>query len=183
MNTLPAFETERLILRGVTPEDIPAYKKYFVDYAIISQLSAGVPWPYPENGVEDYVTKVLLPIQGKDRWFWSIFLKTNPSEMIGGVDLWRVGIPEHRGFWLGKPFWGQGIMTEAVTPIMDYAFTSLGFDKLVFSNALGNVRSRRVKEKTGARLIGTRPAKLVDPAYTESETWELTKAEWSARRA
>ena len=98
--------------------------------------------------------------------------------MIGGVDLWRVGIPENRGFWLGKPFWGQGIMTEAVTPVMDYAFNELGFDKLIFSNALGNNKSRRVKEKTGARFIGTRAAKFVDPAYNEAETWELTKGEW-----
>lgn len=183
MSSIPTFQTSRLILRGVTPADIPAYKKYFEDYAIISQLSAAVPWPYPENGVADYVNNVLLPVQGKERWFWSIFLKSNPTEMIGGVDLWRVGIPENRGFWLGKPFWGQGIMTEAVRPVMDYAFTTLGFDKLVFSNALGNTKSRRIKEKTGARLIGTRPAKFVDPTYTEAETWELTREEWFTQKA
>jgi hypothetical protein len=40
-------------------------------------------------------------------------------------------------------------MTEAVSPIMDYALEVLGFDRLIFSNAVGNERSRRVKEKTG----------------------------------
>ena len=48
-----------------------------------------------------------------------MFLKTNPNELIGAVDLYRDGKPENRGFWLGKPFWKQGIMTEAVTVIMD----------------------------------------------------------------
>ena len=69
-------------------------------------------------------------------------------------------------------------MTEAVIPIMDYAFDVLGFEVLVFSNALGNDRSRRIKEKTGAKLIRTEPAQFVDPAFTERELWELTAAAW-----
>ena len=69
-------------------------------------------------------------------------------------------------------------MTEAVEPVMNYAFEKLGFDRLVFSNALGNTKSRRIKEKTGASLVGTHPAQFVSPDYTEAETWELTKADW-----
>jgi ribosomal-protein-alanine N-acetyltransferase len=175
---IPQFETERLILRAVTQSDVPSYKKHFVDYEIIRHLSSRVPWPYPENGVEDFINNFILPFQGKDKWVWGIFLKTNPDELIGVIDLWRKGIPEHRGFWLGRAFWNQGIMTEAVSPIIDYAFTSLGFEKLIFSNARGNIKSRRIKEKTGAQLIGIKPSQLVDPQYTESEIWELTKQSW-----
>ena len=58
-------------------------------------------------------------------------------------------------------------MTEAVFPITDYAFDVLGFETLFFSNALGNEKSRRVKEKTGARLLRTEPAKFVNPSYAE----------------
>lgn len=58
---------------------------------------------------------------------------------------------------------------EAVEPIINYAFDELGFQTLVFANAVGNTRSRRIKEKTGACLIGVRPAKFVNPAYTEYE--------------
>ncbi len=175
---IPSFQTDRLILKGVTLKDAPSYQKNFVDYAVISQLSSTVPWPYPENGVEEFIRTFILPRQGQDRWVWGIFLKTNPDEMIGGIDLWRKGTPEHRGFWLGKAFWGQGYMTEAVKPVMDYAFDHLGFETLIFSNAVGNTKSRRIKEKTGARFIGTRPAKFVSSDYTEAETWELTKQEW-----
>jgi len=124
-----------------------------------------------------------VPAQGNDRWVWGIFLKVNPIELIGVVDMWRDGRPENRGFWLGRKFWGQGIMTEAVQPIMNYAFEVLGFEKLVFSNALGNLKSRRVKEKTGARLVGIRPAEFVNPAYTKAETWELTREEWTKFRS
>jgi [ribosomal protein S5]-alanine N-acetyltransferase len=139
-----------------------------------------VPWPYPDDGVSDYIRHRLLLQQGHDRWTWAIALRTNPAELIGLVDLWRSGTPENRGFWLARPFWGQGIMTEAVTPVVDYAFDQLGFDRLIFSNARGNIASRRVKEKTGARLIGIEPATFVDPQYTERELWELTKEMWQA---
>ncbi|OFZ21073.1 MAG: hypothetical protein A2X94_07005 [Bdellovibrionales bacterium GWB1_55_8] len=181
MTSLPVFETERLILRAVQQSDAAAYEKHFVDYSVIGELAAKVPWPYPKDGVAQFLQTQIIPRQGNNRWVWGIFLKENLAELIGCVDLWRDGRPENRGFWLGKAFWGNGYMSEAVMPVMDYAFAHLGFERLVFSNAVGNIRSRRVKEKSGARLIGTRPAKFVNPAYTEAETWELTKSEWQAR--
>jgi hypothetical protein len=49
MAKLPVFTTERLILREVTEADASSYEKNFVDYEVISQLAATVPWPYPEG--------------------------------------------------------------------------------------------------------------------------------------
>ena len=181
--SLPIFRTERLILQAVSSSDISSYEKYFIDYEVISHLSAAVPWPYPKNGVSDFLNKIIFPSQGKDQWMWGIFEMQNPTELIGAVHLWRQGRPEHRGFWLGRPFWGKGYMTEAVMPVMDYAFEELGFEELVFANAVGNENSRRIKIKTGARLIATRPSKFVNPKYTEQEVWELTKEEWNKAKS
>lgn len=177
-STTPQFSTERLILKPVTLRDAPSYEKHFVDYEVIRHLSVTVPWPYPQNGIVDFINNYILPNQGKDHWIWGIFLKENPEELIGIVDLWRVGRTENRGFWLARKHWGKGLMTEAVFPVMDYAFGDLGFEKLIFANAVGNKASHKVKEKTGARLVDVRPAKFVDPQYTEHEIWELTKSDW-----
>lgn len=177
MTKLPIFETKRLILRPVTEADFESYHENFDDYEVIKHLSDQVPWPYPENGT-DFIKNMIFPRLGIDRWFWGIFLKDNQSEVVGAVDLWREPIPENRGFWLARKCWGQGLMTEAVKPINDYAFNVLKFNKLILSNAVGNVASRRIKEKNGATLIGTRPAKFVNPEYTEAETWELTNEAW-----
>ena len=179
---IPEFTTKRLILRGVVEEDAPSYTEHFVDYEVIRNLAAVVPWPYPDNGVLEFIRNTILPHQGDNRWSWGIFDKQNPLELIGVVELWRPGSPENRGFWLGRKFWGQGLMTEAVVPVMDYAFEELGFDVLVFSNALGNTRSRRVKEKTGAHLVRTEPAAFVDSTFKESEVWELSKSDWRVAR-
>ncbi len=180
MPILPVFETDRLILRDITEKDAPAYEKHFVDYEVIGTFTAGhiVPWPYPENGVLEYIRTAVIPNQGLDQWVWGICLKSAPDELIGAIWLRRKVTPGHRGFWLGKKFWRQGIMTEAVKPVVDYAFDVLGFETLVLRNAVGNSASRRIKEKNGAVFLKTEPAIFVNPAYTEREIWELTKEQW-----
>ncbi len=176
---VPTIETERLLLRMPELNDSKSYQKNFADYEVIRYLSHLVPWPYPENGVYEFLKNVILPPQGRERWTWAIFEKDHPDEVIGVVDLWKNGCPEHRGFWLAKKHWGKGFMTEAVEPVSQFAFETLNFEKLVFANAVGNLRSRRIKEKTGARLIGVEPAQFVDPQFTEHEIWELSRETWN----
>jgi len=174
----PTFETSRLVLRQVCEADVPAYEKHFIDYEVVRYLSAQIPWPYPEDGIRKFLLEQVLPALGKSRWSWAINLKESPQDLIGMVELFKPGLPQHRGFWLGREFWGRGYMTEAVQPVMDYAFNELGFEKLIFDNAVGNSRSARIKEKTGARFLERKPAKFVDPAFTEIEFYELTKENW-----
>jgi DTW domain-containing protein YfiP/RimJ/RimL family protein N-acetyltransferase len=178
LETIPTFETPRLILRGVQLSDAPSYQKHFAHYEVIKYLSARVPWPYADDGAEFFIKTMVLPEQGKTRWNWGIFLKTNPTELIGAVELFHPGIPENRGFWLAQQHWGKGIMTEAVAPVMDFAFNILKLKSLIFANALENIRSHRVKEKTGAKLIDIRAAQYADPNLTHAQYWELTKEDW-----
>ncbi len=179
---VPTFSTERLILRRPTLADAASYQRHFADYEVIRHLASHISWPYPPDGARQFLCNVILPNQGNDRWAWGIFLKENPAEIIGLVDLWRDGRPEHRGFWLSRQHWGKGYMTEAVEPVMDHAFGPLGFEELIFANAFGNQRSGRIKEKTGASFLRREPAEYVDPAYTEQEIWRLTKQDWLTHR-
>lgn len=174
----PIIKNQHLILRPLNPVDLISYQKNFNDYDIIRYLASFIPWPYPENGVEDYYYNILTPKQGKDYWHWGIFLKENPSETIGAIDLWRGNDVDNRGFWLAKKHWSKGFMTEVAIAVNDYAFNELGFEILFFGNALTNIGSRRIKEKTGAIYIGKRPFKFVDTSIQELESWKLTKEAW-----
>lgn len=176
---IPTFETERLLLKPISLDDVEGYEKGFVDYDVIRHLAAHVPWPYPVGGVQDFMENHLLPHQGKSKWCWGIFLRTDQKNLIGSIEI-RLSTTDNRGFWLAKKYWGKGYMTEAVDPVMAYAFEELNFEKMVFTNAKGNQRSRRIKEKTGAKFIGLKSAKFTDPQYTDSEVWELTKACWDS---
>ncbi len=176
-NTLE-LRTDRLLLRPITESDIQNYQKYFNNYAVVRYLNAVVPWPYPDEGAQQFYFEVIVPNQGKDRWFWAITRTGYEGELIGTIDLVRQGSPENRGFWLAEPFWGTGYMTEAVSAVNRFAFDELGFSRLIFAHAKGNIGSRRVKEKTSAVFLRTEPAKFVDREFTERELWELTKEAW-----
>ncbi|HXH30263.1 MAG TPA: GNAT family N-acetyltransferase [Bacteriovoracaceae bacterium] len=176
--TIPTFQTSRLILRGIELSDAPSYQKNFANYDVIQYLSSRVPWPYPENGVELFIKDFVLPNQGKTRWSWGIFLSEQPEEVIGVIEIFNPGIPEHRGFWLSKDHWGKGLMSEAIAPVMNFAYTTLGMESLILSNAVENTRSRRVKERSGATFLYTRPASFSNPQYTHSEYWQLTREVW-----
>jgi RimJ/RimL family protein N-acetyltransferase len=181
MSLLPTFRTRRLVVRELVPTDIPAYRANFINYQVIRQLTSAVPWPYPENGVEDYLQSEIFPHQGQGKWVWAIALEESEAELIGAVELIRHANPANRGFWLGERYWGRGYMTEAVEPINEYAFTILGFESLIFANAVGNSRSSRIKEKTGARFLRREPGSYVDPDLKEREIFELTRDDWLAR--
>ena len=172
---VPEFETRRLFLRGLKLSDAESYERKFARWEIVQHLRRTCPWPYPKGGARDWIEKEVLPKQGKGSWSWGIFLKENRKELIGNVSLWREGRPGNRGFWLTKEHWNKGLMTEANVPVLDYAFGELGFKKLIFDNAPQNKASRRIKEKTGCRYIGLRPQKFLNPEFSESEIWELSK--------
>ena len=178
MIPVPTFETERLVLRAPGLDDVAAYTRHFVDYEVVRHLAAHVPWPYPEDGVRDFLVERVLPRQGRDRWFWGLFPRERDDELIGAVELWTPGDPENRGFWLGRAYWGRGLMSEAVEPVTAFAFEVVGLERLTFCNALGNDRSRRVKEKSGARFRRSEPASFVDPVYREREIWTLEQETW-----
>jgi RimJ/RimL family protein N-acetyltransferase len=195
MLPVPKLETKRLVLRAVTLEDAPSYGRHFIDYEVVRTLANTVPWPYPDDGIENFIKYVLLPGQGKDFWAWGLFLKETPDEMpdempdrmrvemIGGLTLRREGSKGNRGFWLGRKFWGQGLMSEAVAATLDFAFNIAGFEVLHLQNAHGNEASRRIKLSTGARYVGEDVGHYVDPALTITELWELRKEDWLAHKS
>ncbi len=179
---MQTFETSRLLVRPICEEDAEAYEANFADFEIIRHFAKSVPWPYPKGNARCHIVSEIIPNLGKNRWTWCLFLKTDPLLLIGAIDLWRPGHPENRSFWLGKEYWGRGLMTEAVIPTTDYAFDKIGFDVLILSNAAGNTRSRRIKEKAGARFLRNEPMDFNDPSFTHSEIWELSCAAWRTAR-
>jgi len=116
-----------------------------------------------------------------EEWHWTLRLKSAPARMIGFISLMRR--PEHnRGFWLGTPWHGQGLMTEACDAVTDYWFDVLHQPILRAPKAAANLASRRISESQGMRLVSTYEGEYVS-GRMPGEVWEITAEEWKARRS
>ena len=142
-------------------------------------LTKHVPWPYPPDGAYKFYRDVALPAMEQGRaWHWTLRLKSNPSQVIGSIALIR-NESENRGFWLGLPWHGQGLMTEACEAVTDYWFDVLKFPVLRVPKAIANTASRRISEKQGMRVIAPEERDYVS-GRLPSELWEITAEEWHA---
>lgn len=112
---------------------------------------------------------------------WALRLKTSPDQLIGSIALMRSS-DENRGFWLGLPWQGKGLMSEACETVTDYWFNVLGFSVLRVPKAIPNVASRRLSEKQGRRVIAKMDRDYVGGRFP-AELWEFTAGEWNRGRA
>lgn len=84
------------------------------------------------------------------------------------------------GYWIGVPFWGQGLIAEAVRELMRYAFEDLNMKKVWCGYFDGNEKSKRVQEKCGFQYQFTNKDKewpLMNDIRTEHITC-ITKEQW-----
>ncbi|HUB94337.1 MAG TPA: GNAT family N-acetyltransferase [Stellaceae bacterium] len=182
MGSVPLLTTARLVLRPLDIDDAAAAQRLFPHWEIVRYLDKGaVPWPYPPDGAVTFFRDHALPAMARgEEWTWTLRLKTAPDAMIGMIAL-QDRADNHRGFWLGLPWQGQGYMTEACEAATGFWFDVLGRPVLRAPRATANLASRRIAEKTGMRLVGRKTMDFVSGTM-EAEIWEITREDWQARR-
>ncbi|MBK9519163.1 MAG: GNAT family N-acetyltransferase [Anaeromyxobacter sp.] len=178
--SVPALETARLLLRPLALGDAPAIQAHFPRWEIVRHLASRVPWPYPPDGALVFVRDQALPAMERgDAWHWSLRLREAPGELVGVGGLLR-GERENRGLWIGLPWQGRGLGTEACQALAAYWFDALGMPVLRVPKASANAASRRLSASAGMRVVDVREGDFVAGRMTE-ELWELTADEWRAR--
>ncbi len=143
--------TRRLILRPW--EDSDAESLY--EYAKDPDVGPIAGWP-PHRNAEESLEVIQRVLKAPEAY--AVCLRTD-SRAIGAIQLKLKGHTDmterddecEMGYWLGKPFWGRGLMPEAVTEILRHAFEDLGMARVWIGYYEGNERSRRVQEKCGFR--------------------------------
>ncbi len=180
VSEVPTISTPRLTLRPLELSDANAVQEIFPQWEIVRYLANKVPWPYPADGALAFIRDIALPsIQQGVGWHWSIRPKSIPERLIGVISL-RDESGDNRGFWLDPDWQGKGLMAEASDAVTDYWFETLDRPVLRAPKAAANVRSRRISERSGMRLIETDERDYVSGRLT-SEVWEITRDEWRAR--
>jgi RimJ/RimL family protein N-acetyltransferase len=138
------IRSERLFLRPGWPEEWEDLLALIDDEEVVRNL-ARAPWPYTAEHAKAFVHlqhERLLPN----------FLVTLPGQqgarLIGSVGLSRDGDEVELGYWIGRPFWGQGFATEAARAVLGVA-QALGHERLLAYHFADNPASGRVLRKLG----------------------------------
>jgi len=181
---LKTLETERLILRHWKESDAESLYEYARDPAV-GPITG---WP-PHKDVSESLEVIRHVLSAKE--CYAVCLKTD-GKAIGDIELKLNGRTDltdrddecELGFWLGKPFWGRGLMPEAARELLRHAFEDLGMSKVWCAYYDGNTKSKRVQEKCGFRYQWTTQDMDV-PLMHEKRTGHvncLTREEWLAER-
>lgn len=174
--------TERLILRPWSLSDAPAM------FSLCSDPAVGPIAGWPPHKSVDESTAVISSVLGPEAY--AICLKSSGA-LVGCIEL-KLGDRNEispsessceMGFWLGKPYWGQGLMPEAVGEMLRHAFCDLGMAEVWIGYYEGNSRSSRVQEKCGF-IYQWRSPEVEVPLLGETRVGHvsrMTREEWEKR--
>lgn len=161
------LETKRLFLRRFVVEDA---KAMFENWASDSENVRYVTWdPHPNPQVtQASIERWLLHYQEENTYKWAICKKEDPKQVIGDISVVSQD-PQKEicevGYILGKNFWGQGIMTEALKAVLHFLLLEVGFKEVQAKYVSLNPASGRVMEKAGMQYVETIPHAIQRKGY------------------
>jgi len=148
------IDTARLKLRSWREDDAEALFRYASD-GRVSELAL---WPRHESvEMSRYVIENYFMTNSHT---FAIVLK-DAGEAIGcmglvpdGEEHYLLGPDEREvGYWIGFPYWGRGIATEALMAFIAYCSCSLRIGGLIITTDARNIASQRVAEKCGFKFV------------------------------
>ena len=152
---MSGLESERLLLRPPEFRDVPAITTWIGDWDVAKNL-ASVPHPYREADAREFVSRMVMHKARGEAFCFAIVRKTD-DVFMGCCGLTLKDGRFELGYWLGKPFWGQGYATEAAKKAVSFAFRELKAETLWAGWYHDNPASGRVLEKLGGRPNGAEP--------------------------
>ena len=171
------LETERLYIRRFEEKDLPD----FYAYASNPHVGPSAGWK-PHESMEESEEILKEFIKSAD-----IFAMEHKKDgkVIGSLGLHEDRKRDFRGsrmigYAMGKDYWGQGLMTEAVNALLEYAFKELDMKIISAYHYPFNQRSKRVILKAGFTLEGTlkMASSLYDGQVVDDVCYALTREEF-----
>ena len=174
------IQTERLILRPWQESDAESLYEYAKD----PDVGPAAGWPAHTSAEES--REIIRNVLSADETY-AVCLKED-NRAIGSIGL-IAPVRAHTecaenelevGFWIGVPFWGRGLIPEAVRAIQKRAFEDLDCTALWCGYYDGNEKSKRCQQKCGFVYHHTeydKPCSLLDEKRTEHFSC-LTKEQW-----
>ncbi len=144
------IRTDRLLLRRFCAEDA---EDMFANWCNDPDVTRYLSWkPHGDKNFTGCIlASWILAYENACCFHWAIE-QTKSGQAIGAISLLNVDEALNQaeiGYVLGKPFWGNGYMTEACAAVVRYAFDRAGFDRLYARHHIDNSSSGRVLTRCG----------------------------------
>lgn len=142
------LETEHLILRPWLEDDAEELYKY------ASDPDVGPPAGWPPHTNVDNSREIIRNVLSRQETYAVCLKEGTPIGSIGlhlngHTDMTERDDECELGYWIGKPFWGQGLIPEASRELLRHAFEQLGMRAVWCGYYDGNEKSRKVQTKLG----------------------------------
>ena len=175
----PSLDTPRLLLRAFTPADVPTLIELAGNYEV-ARNTLNIPHPYREEDARNWIQITQENYQQQTGYAFALALKAT-GELVGGIGLTlaRRFDRAEAGYWLGQPYWGRGLATEALSALLRFGFAELGLHKIYATHMAENPASGRVMQKNAMIKEGelAQHAKR-DGQHHDLWQYRLLRAEW-----
>jgi [ribosomal protein S5]-alanine N-acetyltransferase len=172
LHTFPVLETERLLLRELTLKDAEAL------FSILSDSDGVRFYDIPFIHIEQArraIERHRLRFRYNEALRWAITLKSE-NRLLGncGYSWDKDNHFAVLSYVLARPYWNQGIMTEALNAIIPFGFKNCHLHRIEADVSLPNIASQRVLQKLGFHEEGLRRGRfLVDGRYYDEKIFAL----------
>lgn len=143
-------QSVKCTLRPWKESDLDNLVKHANNYHVAKNLTNAFPYPYTRQDGEKYISSTL---QIEPARLFAIDVKGQAVGSIGFFPQSDIHAKNaEMGYWLAQEYWGQGIMTEAVEKLVEYAFGKFDITRIYAGPFGTNKASQRVLEKSGFTL-------------------------------
>lgn len=156
-DTFPRIQvTDEISLSQIWWDDRPAYLEHLNETDEFQQNTCGISFPYTEFAADQWLSSVVNLSVARDRRI-NMAIRAADGKLIGeiGAENFFPGEQGEIGYWLAKPYWGQGIMPSVVRQFCGFAFEQFGLQRIYAKVFATNPRSARVLSKAGFTHEGT----------------------------
>lgn len=173
------FTTERLLIRPITSQDTDALYLIKSDPQVTALYGQS-----PHHGPEEtkaWILRCLVEWNNKMAFTWAIALRSE-RKVIGECCLWNMDHANNcgeLGYEMQSAYWGKGLMTEALAPVLEFAFSGLGLHRVEALPLATNLSSISVLKKLGFVHEGVyRQRVLWDQSYVDQLGYSLLEGDW-----
>jgi ribosomal-protein-alanine N-acetyltransferase len=176
----PILETKRLLLKQITLADTASLFDLRSDPLVMKYIDR--PRASSSDEIVQMIQKMEEMAAAGQAISWGLFLKENPTQLIGTIGFYRT-TPEHFraeiGYLLAANLHRKGLMQEALRAVLSYGFENMQLHSVEANTNPANLASQRLLEKFGfVREAYFRENYFFDGKFLDSAIYSLIKGEY-----